>query len=83
MIFLLQKRHQSDRSINNRPTRVLREGKWVDTLWHQVHTGDTVRVQADEPFPADLFVLSTSEATGQCFIETADLDGYRRFCCQK
>lgn len=37
-------------------------------------TGDVVKVQRDELFPADL-ILITSSSEGTAFIETASLDG--------
>ena len=37
--------------------------------------GDIVRVKRDKPFPADLVLLSTDDPEGNCWIETANLDG--------
>jgi len=37
--------------------------------------GDIVRVKGGEDVPADLFLLSTSNSTGICSIETSNLDG--------
>ena len=39
--------------------------------------GDIVLVKKDEPFPADLAILSCSDAEDVCYIETSNLDGER------
>lgn len=71
------KRANADKELNN--TRILvldpnlREfhlKKWVNVL-----VGDIVKVNNEEPFPADLLILSSSEPEGLCYIETANLDG--------
>lgn len=46
--------------------------------------GDTVKIYKNEYFPADLFIIRTSEAKGGCFIETKNLDGETNLkskCC--
>jgi len=37
--------------------------------------GDIVRVHSEEPFPADLFLISSSDSEAVCYIETSNLDG--------
>ena len=37
--------------------------------------GDIVRVENNEEVPADLLLLSSAQENGQCFLETANLDG--------
>jgi P-type E1-E2 ATPase len=37
--------------------------------------GDILEVRSDEPIPADLVVLATSEQGGVSYIETANIDG--------
>ncbi|RKP11323.1 hypothetical protein BJ684DRAFT_13076, partial [Piptocephalis cylindrospora] len=46
------------------------------TSWADLQVGDIVHLSADDPVPADLLILSTSDAQGgECFIETKSLDG--------
>lgn len=49
--------------------------KWQDCIWQDVKVGDIVYLQNDDPIPADIVILSTSEPDGLCFIETKNLDG--------
>lgn len=49
--------------------------KWDDCIWQDVRVGDIVYLKNDDPIPADIVILSTSEPDGLCFIETKNLDG--------
>ncbi|KAG0201620.1 hypothetical protein BGX33_010218 [Mortierella sp. NVP41] len=49
--------------------------KWDDCIWQDVKVGDIVYLKNDDPIPADIVILSTSEPDGLCFIETKNLDG--------
>nr|POE79545.1 phospholipid-transporting atpase dnf1 [Quercus suber] len=43
--------------------------------WKSVQVGDFVRLYNEEEVPADIVVLSTSDADGACYVETKNLDG--------
>ncbi|KAG1725617.1 phospholipid-transporting ATPase 1 [Suillus paluster] len=49
--------------------------RWERTLWKKLEVGDIVLLREDEQVPADVVVLSTSDADGLCYLETKNLDG--------
>ncbi|KAL0481521.1 phospholipid-transporting ATPase, partial [Acrasis kona] len=69
------KRHIADRQVNKSKTTVLRNDVLLQILWEDLKVGDIVQVEQDQPFPADLVCLSSTEAGGLCYIETSNLDG--------
>lgn len=48
---------------------------WRGKYWRDIKVGDLILIKEDEPIPADLIVISTSEPDGRCFVETMNLDG--------
>ena len=51
------------------------QARFKRDYWKNVQVGDFVRLYNDEEIPADVVVLSTSDADGACYIETKNLDG--------
>ncbi|KAI8373465.1 hypothetical protein EDC96DRAFT_499461 [Choanephora cucurbitarum] len=49
--------------------------KWDSVKWKDLQVGDYVKIRNDEDIPADIVILSTSEADNVCYIETQNLDG--------
>ncbi|EIW75489.1 phospholipid-translocating P-type ATPase [Coniophora puteana RWD-64-598 SS2] len=49
--------------------------RWERTLWKKLEVGDVVLLRDGEQIPADVVVLSCSDADGTCFVETKNLDG--------
>lgn len=43
--------------------------------WADVRVGDIVHLSNNEPVPADIVLLHTSNPLGICYLETCNLDG--------
>ncbi|MCJ1402292.1 hypothetical protein MMC11_005512 [Xylographa trunciseda] len=48
---------------------------WKSVLWKNIRVGDIVRLQRNEPVPADLVILHVDGPNKTAFVETIALDG--------
>ncbi|CAI4061554.1 hypothetical protein SUVZ_05G2470 [Saccharomyces uvarum] len=49
--------------------------KFAKDYWKGVKVGDIIRIHNNDEIPADIILLSTSDADGACYVETKNLDG--------
>ncbi|VDM32750.1 unnamed protein product [Hydatigera taeniaeformis] len=69
-------RHRADREINNSPVQLVNsDGTLVTKKAFEISVGDIVLQRANDTFPCDLVLLSSSESNGECYVTTASLDG--------
>ena len=52
-----------------------KEPSFKKDAWKSLLVGDFIRIYNDDELPADVIVLSTSDADGACNVETKNLDG--------
>lgn len=71
------KRHKADRKVNESEIYVLNKKtlNWDLIRWQDVKVGDLVKCISESFFPSDILLISSSEESGMCYIETANLDG--------
>ncbi|TPX57373.1 hypothetical protein PhCBS80983_g03846 [Powellomyces hirtus] len=48
---------------------------WKLSKWEDVSVGDFIFLQNNDPIPADIIIVSTSEPDSLCYVETKNLDG--------
>ncbi|KAJ5619694.1 hypothetical protein N7510_003678 [Penicillium lagena] len=84
------RRYRLDKEENNRFAFVLRPGSgtasagvsvaseshdWVEVKWKDIRVGDVIKLERDQPIPADLVLLHANGHNGVAYIETMALDG--------
>lgn len=62
-------------SLINRDKKASGTARFHQDAWKNIQVGDFVRLYNDDQIPADIVVLSTSDADGACYVETKNLDG--------
>ena len=48
---------------------------WEDIKWSALCPGVVIRVWKDEPIPADMVLIKSSNPENLCYVDTAQLDG--------
>ncbi|CAH4036100.1 phospholipid-transporting ATPase VD isoform X1 [Pieris brassicae] len=76
-LFEDRRRHMSDKRINNSYCRVYNKSmeRYVRLKWRDVRVGDLVHLSNNEPVPADMVLLHSSNPLGICYLDTCNLDG--------
>ncbi|CDS41466.1 phospholipid transporting ATPase VA [Echinococcus multilocularis] len=71
------KRFRADQKVNGTEADVfsIEERLYVKRKWASIRPGDFVKLHTNEVIPADILLLKSSEISGMCHIETANLDG--------
>lgn len=84
------RRYRLDKEENNRYAWVLRPGQlpvtdgasmasgahdWVEIKWQDIRVGDVIKLERDQPVPADFALLHADGPNGVAYIETMALDG--------
>ncbi|XP_052614420.1 phospholipid-transporting ATPase VB isoform X2 [Peromyscus californicus insignis] len=71
------RRYKCDKVINNREALVYsrKEQSYMQKRWQDVRVGDFVQMRCNEIVPADILLLFSSDPSGVCHLETANLDG--------
>ncbi len=71
------KRKKSDDKENTKNTLIynFQKRNFIKKKWKDVLIGDIIKVKEDEYFPADVIVLTTSEESNCCYVETKSIDG--------
>ena len=71
------KRKESDNKENNSICQIFDTtlNQFIEKKWYSIKQGDIVKVLKEEQIPADLLLITTSDESGFCYIETKNIDG--------
>ncbi|XP_004467267.2 phospholipid-transporting ATPase VB isoform X2 [Dasypus novemcinctus] len=71
------RRYTSDKVINNRQCLIYsrKDQSYTQKCWKDVCVGDFIQMRCNEIIPADILLLFSSDPSGICHLETANLDG--------
>lgn len=69
-------RHKADNEVNDLRVEIVTDLGHLKTIKaFELTVGDIVLCRANDTFPCDIVLLSSSESNGECFVTTASLDG--------
>ena len=71
----IQQRGKNEASVIDPFRQTPLKAKFRTTFWKNVRVGDFILLRSDDPIPADIVVLATSDSDGACYVETKNLDG--------
>lgn len=74
IVSVLRQTQTADESAQQDPSN-FRSHTWEQIKWEDIRVGDVVKLERDEPIPADLALLHASGPNGVAYIETMALDG--------
>ena len=70
-------RYKQDKAANNRVCRMYNyeTKEFEERKWKEIRQGSLLKVNKNEQFPVDLFLVTSSNPDGVVFVDTANLDG--------
>lgn len=68
-------RYNSDKKFNNREYKVLRDGHDIMVKSKDILVGDIISVDENQEIPCDMVLLYSSRDNGECYVQTANIDG--------
>lgn len=76
-------RYKSDVKTNRMPIKFIKKGKVEIGLAKDVGVGDTLLINENEDFPADMVIVASSQPDAGCYIQTSSLDGEKNLKIKK
>jgi hypothetical protein len=75
---VVHSKHRADAARNGYRYNVLRGQAWDKVQSGELAVGDLVKVMQNEMIPADMIIIGSALAQGDCFIDKANLNGETR-----